>query len=48
MAHGVAVHAAELVVLSPAGFVLCTGEPGFRRFVFGLFADRLGHLMALA
>jgi CRP/FNR family transcriptional regulator len=48
MAHGVAVQATELVVLSPAGFERWTTEPGFRRFVFGVFADRLGDLMALA
>ena len=48
MAHGVTVQATELVVLSPAGFERWTAEPGFRRFVFGLFADRLGDLMALA
>jgi len=48
MAHGVTVQATELVVLSPAGFERWTAEPGFRRFVFGLFADRLGDLMSLA
>ncbi len=48
MAHGVTVQATELVVLSPIGFERWTAEPGFRRFVFGLFADRLGDLMALA
>ena len=48
MAHGVTVQATELVVLAPAGFERWTAEPGFRRFVFGLFADRLGDLMALA
>jgi CRP/FNR family transcriptional regulator len=48
MAHGVTVQPTDLVVLSPAGFEQWTAEAGFRRFVFGLFADRLGDLMSLA
>ena len=36
---------AELLLLSPAGFTrACAHEP-FRRFVFGIFADRLADLM---
>ncbi|NDY92714.1 Crp/Fnr family transcriptional regulator [Ideonella livida] len=47
-AHGRSTLASELVVLSPAGFERWTDDPGFRRFVFGIFADRLADLMALA
>jgi CRP/FNR family transcriptional regulator len=36
------------VLLSPAGFARWTAVEPFRRFVFGLFADRLADLMALA
>lgn len=47
-AHGQSTEATELVLLSPAGFERwCAHEP-FRRFVFGVFADRLADLMALA
>ncbi len=47
-AHGQASEPTELLLLSPAGFDRwCTHEP-FRRFVFGVFADRLADLMALA
>lgn len=46
-AHGQTTEATELVLLSPAGFERwCEHEP-FRRFVFGVFADRLADLMAL-
>jgi CRP/FNR family transcriptional regulator len=48
VAHGITVQATEMVVLSPAGFETCTAVPAFRRFVFGMFADRLSDLMALA
>jgi CRP/FNR family transcriptional regulator len=47
-AHGVTTMPTELLLLSPAGFARwCEHEP-FRRFVFGVFADRLADLMALA
>mgnify|MGYP003738900187 CR=1 FL=1 len=48
VAHGHTVAATELVLLSPAGFEQWTVAAPFRRFVFGLFADRLADLMALA
>ena len=48
VAHGVATDNSELVVLSRAGFEQWVGDAGFRRFVFGIFADRLADLMALA
>jgi len=47
-AHGHTVTDTQLVVLSPAGFERWTGHEAFRRFVFGVFADRLADLMALA
>jgi CRP/FNR family transcriptional regulator len=47
-AHGVAAQATELVVLSPTAFERWTAIEPFRRFVFGIFADRLADLMALA
>ena len=47
-AHGQTTEATELVLLSPRGLDRwCQHEP-FRRFVFGVFADRLADLMALA
>ncbi len=47
-AHGQASEPTELVLLQPAGFERwCAHEP-FRRYVFGVFADRLADLMALA
>lgn len=47
-AHGQASEPTDLLLLSPAGFERwCEHEP-FRRFVFGIFADRLADLMALA
>lgn len=48
LAHGHTVAPTQLAVLSPAGFELWVAHPGFRRFVFGIFADRLADLMALA
>lgn len=48
MAHGVTVQPTELVVLSPVAFERWTAVDAFRRFVFGVFADRLADLMALA
>ena len=47
-AHGVSIEASELVLMSPAGFERACAEPEFRRFVFGVFAERLADLMALA
>ena len=47
-AHGRTTEATELVLLSPAGFARWTRHEPFRRFVFGIFADRLADLMALA
>lgn len=47
MAHGQVSAAAELAVLSPAGFERWCQNADFRRFVFGVFADRLADLMAL-
>lgn len=47
-AHGQAMETTELILLSPAGFERWVAHEPFRRFVFGLFADRLADLMALA
>lgn len=47
LAHGVTAHATRLVLLSPRGFDLCCSHDAFRRFVFGVFAERLADLMAL-
>ena len=47
-AHGSTTQATELVVLSPSAFERWTAVESFRRFVFGIFADRLADLMALA
>lgn len=47
-AHGVATEATELVLLSGAGFARWVRQEPFRRHVFGIFADRLAELMALA
>lgn len=47
-AHGEAAAPTRLAVLPPATFdAWCANEP-FRRYVFGVFADRLADLMALA
>ncbi|MBP6339492.1 MAG: Crp/Fnr family transcriptional regulator [Vitreoscilla sp.] len=48
VAHGVAAQDTELVVISPVGFEHWVADPDFRRHVFGIFADRLADLMALA
>ncbi|HET9822140.1 MAG TPA: Crp/Fnr family transcriptional regulator [Burkholderiaceae bacterium] len=46
-AHGVAAVATRLLLIAPPGFDRwCTHEP-FRRFVFGVFAERLADLMGL-
>jgi CRP/FNR family transcriptional regulator, anaerobic regulatory protein len=47
-AHGHATEPTEMVMLSPSGFERWVKQPTFRRFVFGIFADRLSELMALA
>ena len=47
-AHGHTTVATELVVLSPTAFDRWTAVEAFRRFVFGMFADRLADLMSLA
>lgn len=46
-ANGQVSTPAELAVLSPAGFDRWCENTTFRRFVFGVFADRLADLMAL-
>jgi CRP/FNR family transcriptional regulator, anaerobic regulatory protein len=47
-AHGEATEATSLVLLAPAGFERWAAFEPFRRYVFGIFADRLADLMALA
>jgi CRP/FNR family transcriptional regulator len=47
-AHGQTTAPTRLAVLSPATLTDCCGHESFRRFVFGVFADRLADLMALA
>jgi CRP/FNR family transcriptional regulator len=47
-AHGVATAPTRLMMLSPAGFEHWLAHEPFRRFVFGVFADRLSDLMSLA
>lgn len=47
-ANGVATSATRLAVLTPPAFDACCEHEPFRRFVFGVFADRLADLMALA
>ena len=46
-AHGQTSEATELVLLTPAGFDRWAANPAFRRYIFGIFADRLAELMAL-
>ncbi|MBK6851372.1 MAG: Crp/Fnr family transcriptional regulator [Burkholderiales bacterium] len=48
VAHGQTAAATDLVVLSPPGFERWVEVAAFRRFVFGIFADRVADLMALA
>jgi CRP/FNR family transcriptional regulator len=48
VAHGQTSADTELVVLSPPAFERWVEVAAFRRFVFGIFADRLADLMALA
>jgi CRP/FNR family transcriptional regulator len=47
-AHGAATVPTRLWLLSPAGFEQWLAHAPFRRFVFGMFADRLADLMSLA
>ncbi len=47
VAHGVAINPCVLLALSPAGFEQWMVAEPFRRFVMGVFADRLAELMAL-
>lgn len=47
-AQGQAVEDTELVLLQPQGLDAWCQHPAFRRFVFGVFGDRLADLMALA
>lgn len=47
-AHGDTTEPTDLVLLSPTGFERWAAYEPFRRFVFGVFADRLADLMALA
>ena len=47
-AHGQAVEATELVLLQPEGLDAWCQHAAFRRFVFGVFGERLADLMALA
>lgn len=46
-AQGSAVVRTRLAMLSPALFDQWNNHPPFRQFVFGVFADRLGDLMAV-
>jgi CRP/FNR family transcriptional regulator, anaerobic regulatory protein len=47
VAHGIATRPTRLVVLTPPGFDAWCRHHAFRRFVFGIFAERLADLMAL-
>jgi len=47
-AHGQALEATELLLLSPEGLNQWCRNDSFRAFVFGVFGDRLADLMALA
>ncbi len=47
-AHGVAVTPCELVLLSTATFEAWISHEPFRRYVFGLFSDRLADVIGLA
>ncbi len=47
-AHGVAVKPCELVLLSTATFEAWLSHGPFRGFVFGLFAERIAEVIALA
>jgi CRP/FNR family transcriptional regulator len=47
-AHGVALEATEMLLLSPPGFERWVQHEPFRRYVFSVFAERLADLIALA
>ena len=47
VAHGTTARQTRPVVLSPPGFDAWCAQESFRRFVFGVFAERLADLMAL-
>lgn len=47
-AHGETTSPTRLAVMSPTALDSCCAHEPFRRFVFGVFADRLADLMALA
>lgn len=47
-AHGETTASTRLAVMSPAALDACCAHEPFRRFIFGVFADRLADLMALA
>lgn len=46
-AQGLAIARSRLALLTPALFAQWNNHPPFRQFVFGVFADRLGDLMAV-
>jgi CRP/FNR family transcriptional regulator, anaerobic regulatory protein len=46
-AHGITTRDSALGLLSSEGFERWCAAPSFRRFVFGVFAERLSELMAL-
>lgn len=48
MVHGVTSQATRLLLVDRSGFETWVNDPEFRRFVFGIFADRLADLMSLA
>jgi CRP/FNR family transcriptional regulator len=47
-AHAETLAATDLVLLKPSGLDLWCQHAAFRRFVFGVFGDRLADLMTLA
>lgn len=47
-AHGRTTQDTELILLGPTQFSSCCDDQSFRTFVFGVFADRMADLMALA
>jgi CRP/FNR family transcriptional regulator len=47
-AQGTTTQPSELLLIPPPAFDRYCQDEGFRRFVFGVFADRLSDLMALA
>lgn len=47
-AEGATTQPTKLVLLTPEGFAALGEHPAFRRFVFGVFADRIAELIGLA